>query len=204
LDCCLTKALSYSYKSIEKNPNDAHAWMIKGIYFFKVGFYEMAIECYDKIIMDINPEFDFAWCLKGYALNYLERYDEALKCFNEAIKTNSQDADYYMGKGISLHNLEKYDDAINCFDKALTLESTYNDIVYFLKCASNYGNRQYVQALKDFKEVNDIDLEDQKHINVGACYSSMGLEEEARNEYDAAIKSNPKLAEAYYNLGEIH
>jgi tetratricopeptide (TPR) repeat protein len=165
----------------------------------------MAIECYDKIIMDINPEFDFAWCLKGYALNYLERNEEALKCFNEAIKTNSQDPDYYMGKGISLHNLEKYDDAIRCFDKALSLESAYSGTVFFLKGASNYGNHRYSEALEDFKKVSDdINLEDQKHINIGACYYRIGLVEEARNEYDAAIKSNPKLIEAYYNLGILH
>jgi tetratricopeptide (TPR) repeat protein len=218
LDCCLTDALSYSNKSISMNPHDAHAWMIKGVYYLKLDFYEMAIECFDKIIMD-NSEFDFAWCLKGYALNYLERYKEALKCFDEAIKIsseeiNSQDPDYYMGKGISLYNLEKYDDAIKCFDQVIALEEAYSDIVLFLKAASNYGNHRYVEALQDFKKVSlDTNLEGQNltesdldfiaavHNSVGACYYRLDLVEEARNEYDSAIKSNPKLAEAYYNLG---
>jgi tetratricopeptide (TPR) repeat protein len=212
-DCCLTEAKSYADKSISENPNDAHAWMIKGASYFKLGYYDMAIQSYDKIIMDINPEFDLAWCLKGYALNYLERYEEALKYFDEAIKinvdnnnadNNNADPDYYMGKGISLNGLEKYDEAIKYFDKAV-IESAYQDVVFFLKGVSNYSNHWYIEALDDFGKVScHASLDGQKHISIGACYYSIGLVEEARNEYKAAIKSNPKLAEAYYNLGVLN
>jgi tetratricopeptide (TPR) repeat protein len=152
-----------------------------------------------------NPEFDHAWCLKGYALNYLERYEEALNYFDEAININPEDSDYYMGKGISLYGLEKYDEAIKCFDKAVEKESTYQDVVFFLKGVSNYGKQWYMEALDDFGKVScHANLDGQKHVNIGACYYKIGLVEEARNKYKAAIKSNAKLAEAHYNLGVLN
>jgi tetratricopeptide (TPR) repeat protein len=202
---CVRKAKSNSKDSISINPNDAHSWMIRGVSYFKLGSYDAAILCYDKIITDINPEFDHAWCLKGYALNYLERYEEALIYFDEAIEMNSKDPDYHMGKGISLYGLERYDEAIICFDKAVHQESVYKDVVFFFKGESNYGKQRYTEALNDFKEVgSDANLDGQKHINIGACYHRIGLVEKARNEYDAAIESNSKLPEAYYNLGVLN
>ena len=206
---CLTEAKNYSEKSISRNPNDAHSWMIKGAYYFKSGSYDVAVRCYNKIITDINPKFDHAWCLKGYALNYLERYEEALNYFDEAIRINSKDPDYHMGKGISLYGLEKYDEAIICFDKAEHQERAYVDVVSFFKGECNYGMELYSKALYDFKNVgSDVKLAGQKHNNIGACYHKKGLVEKARNEYEAAIesatRSNSKLPEAYYNLGVLN
>ena len=91
LDCC-KEAIKYSSESLLNNPKDIHAWMIKGVALFQLEFYDMAIECYDKIIMDIDSRFDFVWYLKGYALNYLERYDQALKYFEKAIAINKERA----------------------------------------------------------------------------------------------------------------
>ena len=201
----LGKPKSNSKESISRNPNDAHSWMIMGVSYFKLGSYNAAILCYDKIITDINPEFDHALCLKGYALNFLERYEEALIYFDEAIEMNSKDPDYHMGKGISLYGLERYDEAIICFDKAVHQESAYRDIVFFLKGESNYGKQEYAEALHDFNEAgSDVKLDGQKHNNIGACYHRMGLVEKARNEYELAIESNSKLPEVYYNLGVLN
>jgi tetratricopeptide (TPR) repeat protein len=209
---CLTKAISRSEESISRNPNDAHSWMIKGASYSKLRSYDVAILCYNKIIMEINPEFDHAWCLKGYALNYLERYEEALNYFDEAIRINPKDPDYHMGKGISLYGLEKYDEAIICFDIAEHLESAHShtrDVVSFFKGECNYGKELYSKALYDFKNVgSDAKLAGQKHNNIGACYHKKGLVKEARDEYELAIKSanksNSKLPEAYYNLGVLN
>lgn len=201
---CLNVAKSYSDEALSRNQNDVHAWMIKGVSCFKLGLYDMAMLCFNKIIIDLNREFHHAWSLKGYVLNYLERYEEALNYFCEAIKMNPEDPDYYIGKGISLYALEEYDEAIKCFDIAGHKEKAYLDLIFFLKGASNYGKQWYIEALDDFKEVGcDVNFEGQRHISIGSCYYRIGLVDKARNEYYAAIESNPKLAESYYNLGVI-
>ena len=209
---CYNNAITYSSECIFKNSKDAHAWMIKGVALFQLKFYDMAIECYDKIILDINCKFDFAWYLKGYTLNYLERYDEALKYFEQAIKINDKDIDYYIGKGISLYYLGRYNDAINCFNKALNLyqnlkkDIAYKDIILFSRGASYYANaNQWIlEALEDFKEIKDVNLIGQKCTNIGACYYKIGLYEDAKNKYHEAIEFNPKLVDAYYNLGVLN
>ena len=89
---CCNEAIKYSSESILNNPKDIHAWMIQGVALFQLEFYDMAIECYDKVIMDIDCKFDFVWHLKGHALNYLERYDEGLKYFDKAITINKERA----------------------------------------------------------------------------------------------------------------
>ena len=185
---CLALAKGNSDEAILRNKNDIHAWMIKGVSCFKLGLYDLAILCFNNIIIDLNREFDHAWCLKGYVLNNLERYEEARYYFDEALKMNPQDPDYYMGKGMSLYALEEYDEAIKCFGIAAHKDEAYRDIVFIWRGVSNYGKQFYIEALDDFKEVGrNVNLDGQKHIGIGACYYRIGLIDEARNEFYAEL-----------------
>ena len=53
----------------------------------KLGKYEEAIECYDKVI-ELNPSNEVLWNRKGKCFALLKRYKEAIKCYNEATRLN--------------------------------------------------------------------------------------------------------------------
>jgi tetratricopeptide (TPR) repeat protein len=78
------EALKCFEEAINKNPNDSHSWVFKGICLEMLGFHDRAIRCYDEVI-DINQEFDYAWFRRGLSLDYVGKYDEALEYFEEAI-----------------------------------------------------------------------------------------------------------------------
>ena len=80
----------------------------------------------------------------------------------------------------------------------------YKDIILYSRGASHYANQWILEALDDFKEINDVNLLGQKCNNIGACYHKLGLYEDARNKYNYAKDFNPKLVDAYYNLGVLN
>jgi tetratricopeptide (TPR) repeat protein len=67
------------------------------------------------------------------------------------------------------------------------------------------------RSLYDFKNIKDVNLKAQKYTNIGACYHKLRLYEDARKNYNKAIDNdnkdieiNPKLVDAYYNLGVLN
>ena len=199
---CYEDALTESRKACDTNPIDSHAWTFQGISLYKLGWFDKALKCFDKVIEDINPKFDLAWYHRGYVLNYSGKHEEAIKYYDEATKLNQTDADYLIGKGVSLYEVGKDDEAVKCFEKALEIDSTY-DIAYLKIGEYEYRKEKYPEALRSYRKVHALDYYAIKHNNMGLCYYWQALYEEAKKEYQEAIKSN-QLAESYYNLGVLY
>jgi len=63
-------------------------WFNKGNDFYDRGAYDLAVKCYDKMIL-IDPNNATAWNNKGNAFDSQGKHDDATKCFNEAIRLDS-------------------------------------------------------------------------------------------------------------------
>lgn len=80
---------------IDKNPEYPAAWREKAFMLEKLGRYEEAITCFDRLISltpksaSFNP-MGIGWylCHKGDCLQYLGRINEARACFNQALTVN--------------------------------------------------------------------------------------------------------------------
>ena len=60
--------------------------------------------------------------------------------------------------------------------------------------------------MEDFNKVSDIlsPFHDETATSIGHCYYGLGFYEDAENYYREAIKSNPKLARAYFHLAVLY
>jgi hypothetical protein len=123
-----------------------------------------------------------------------------------------------IGKGQTLAEEDNYEAAIKCFKDAMLKDSTVKDQSMLNIGICKYRQKDFVSALYYFKRINDdMDgpenevfftnknvLAGQKHNGIGLCYYNLGLDEEAKEEFRLAIKNDPHMADAYYNLGVVY
>jgi tetratricopeptide (TPR) repeat protein len=76
--------------------------------------------------------------------------------------------------------------------------------IFLHRGVSKYKLERYSDALEDFEKITDSELIGLKSNNKGICYFQLGLHEEANHEYSQAIKKDPRLVQAYYNLAILH
>jgi len=75
--------------------------------------------------------------------------------------------------------------------------------IFLNRGLASYELERYHEAIEDFKRITEPELLGHKHNNLGSSYIQIGLSDEAHSEYIAAIKSDSKLVQAYYNLATI-
>ena len=199
---CFDKAKECYDKSLKKDSKDVIEWYGKGHALTQLEDYEEAIKCFDKAI-EINPNLADAWLARGLVLTQLKKDDDAIEQFNKAIELNPEAIDAWNQKGKALYYLGRYEEAIECHDKTLKIKESED--AYFFRGQSKCALRDYTGALEDFNKVSDkFAFRDEKATSIGHCYYGLGSYEDAENHYREAIKSNPKLARAYFDLAILY
>ena len=199
---CFDKAKECYDKNLKKGSKDVIDWYGKGHALTQLEEYEEAIKCFDKAI-GINPNLADAWLARGLVLTQLQKDDDAIEQFNKAIELNPESIDAWNQKGKALYQLGRYNEAIVCHDKTLKIKE-YED-AYFFRGQSKCALSDYTGALEDFNKVSDkFPFRDEKATSIGHCYYGLGFYEDAENYYREAIKSNPKLARAYFHLAVLY
>jgi tetratricopeptide (TPR) repeat protein len=144
-------------------------------------------------------------------------YKEAVEAFNQSIRLNPNDAIVYMKLGLAYSALRKYKEAVNGLKMAIRINpEIVNAEAYYYLGYSYFERGNHKDALEAFKqalyltraEVIDKDAAaeqsfplEQIHYSLGRSYLSLGRYQEAINELNEAVKVNPKLAKAYFQLG---
>jgi tetratricopeptide (TPR) repeat protein len=205
---CFNNALSL-------NQNQSIVYNFKGLYFFHLRMFRKAVECFDEAIKSGDTSYPLA--NKGYALISMGWTLEALDAFDliadvkniHQIRQLTEIKDpiftyALIGKGIGLDELQRHDEAMEYFCEAIRLDQTDTGEAYFSMATSKYKQEEYSEALNLFMKVKDSKLIAQKHNGLGLCYFNLGLVDDAENEFRESIKADPKLIEAYYNLGVLY
>ncbi len=199
-------AIEYFDKALELDPKDPIALRGKGYAHYDLEDYREAIECFDKALQ-IVPKDAYALDGMGNAHYILKNYSDATRYYDKALQINSKDAYALSGMGASLAEmsslgkLEKYDDAVKSLKHALEINPELVFARYSL--GKTYGRLEdFSGALDEFRKITDQDS--RTHNNIGLCYHEQGLYVQAEKEYFEALKSDPKLAEPYYNLAVLY
>jgi tetratricopeptide (TPR) repeat protein len=138
-------------------------------------------------------------------------YEKALFHFKKSLKLKPQYPEVLNNMGTVYSLLERWDEAIACFDGAradLLYKTPYialNNLglVYYEKKEYNRSVQLYNEALKatpPFAKVYRAGV----HRGLGRTYMAMGNYKEALLSLEEAIKESPKLAAAYYDLGQVY
>ena len=134
-------------KAIQLNPNDAEAYLNRGIAKNKLEQYFTAITDYDTTIR-LKPNSADAYLNLGNAKAELGQYDAAIADFDTAIQLKPDYAEAYLNRGEAKRHLEQYTAAIADFNIAIQLKPNYAAYYKRGRVKDNLG--QHTAAITDF------------------------------------------------------
>jgi tetratricopeptide (TPR) repeat protein len=136
-------------------------------------------------------------------------YPKAQECFEKFIKKNKEFADVFNMLGIIYHGQGNFTKAVESFEKALKINSkyteaalnlsvTYNDLGQYARAKEVYSKATKAKRLESVAELQD-DYARAKvanmHSELGDVYRSIGLYDEAIEEYRKALKLKPQFVD---------
>jgi len=184
-------------------PNDADIPHLLGWAAIQQSRLEDAITHFQKAV-EIQPDAAGSWNNLGLVLMELERPLDALTAFRAAVKHNSGMASAVGNVGFVLTRLGFYDQAERILSEALRIDPNYVEARHHLAYALMMFDRM-PEAEQQFAQVMA------QHPNNPAHVSTFGLFREKQHRIEEAtvlflraIEMNPRLSEAWNNLGNIH
>ena len=176
---------------------------------FELGYYESAIEDFDKVIKS-NPKYDEAYLYRGISNYYLDNIWNAKSDLN---KSNDCKASYYLGL-ISLFNDKDTASATTYFTTASVLygKDTYTlarasyflgKLQYGLMQSVSYKSDKYFEHRDEAMNNFNRSIKAEKYyewgfLGKGMIHYSDGYYDSAYNDVSMAIILNNKLSWAYY------
>ena len=149
--------------------------------------------------MDLNPNFDNAMTGLARALAKLGRMEEAKNWLKKATASNPENYRAWYELGL----LEADNDSAAAqasYQKAIAIQPNYSPAQRELGMLL-FNQKQYAAAVPRLEKTIALGLEDaQLHNFLGICYSQTNQIQKSIHSHQAALKLDPKLAEAHLNL----
>ena len=189
--------LVYS-RAIELKPNNAEAYLNRGIAYEEKGEPDLAIKDFNTSIQ-FNPDNAETYYSRGVAYDMKSDVDYAFKDYTKAIQLNPDYANAYTNRGNAYNNKGRLNRAIEDLNKAIQLDP--NDAKAYTNRGKSYGKKgEYDRAIKNFKKAIQLDPDlAETHNNLGLTYLKKGKVEVAIKNFDKAIQLNSNYANAYRN-----
>ncbi|WP_167612391.1 tetratricopeptide repeat protein [Maribellus sediminis] len=172
----LDSTIIYADKSIEYNPRQLGAWLLKASALNSKKDYQAALAASDNMI-EIKDDFAEGHYQKGYALNQLNKPNDALKELQKAISFKNDYYQSYYLMGEILSNYKNYKKAIEIYSKVL--DKRKDDFVATVNIARNQylsGNENNATEI-----LERIPANRQNRIEVVALKCRMALDKNDLN-----------------------
>jgi len=176
------RAIGDYTQAIRLEPNNAQAYLGRGIAYSNKGDFDRAIADNNEAIR-LDPNYADAYYNRGTTYSNKNDYDRAIADYTQAIRLNPNLADAYNNRGIAYMNKNDYDRAIADYTEAIRLDPNY---------AYAYNNRawtyaydlktNYNQALADINQALRLDPN-----NEGFYLDTRGWVYLGMRDYDKAI-----------------
>lgn len=211
------KAVEYSTKSIEADPEFMVAYQFRGYYYNLLEKPELAIIDFDKVI-EANPNDDTTLNNRGNAYADLKEYDKAIGDYSKAIEINPLETHRFYNRALAYYEVRDFQEAIDDFSTLLNNHMTEMPIIYqrgsyYYRGTSYLYQKSYDLAINDYSKALAIDNEFSSAYN-GRCEAQYfkGLYKNAIDDckaginYSSGINNNDRplffLGLAYRNLGD--
>lgn len=146
---------------------------------------------------------------QGRQLLESSSYRGAVEMFTQAIGLNGRNADFYMSRGEAFSKLNITDSALQDVKKAMELTPGESNI-HFLYANIYFKRRQYSDAIVHYTKAIANSESSKLKVNLAHCYfnrgnSHLALAEftKALQDFNAAVKKEPRFAEALHNRGYV-
>ena len=153
--------------------------------------------------LELNPNFDNAMTGLARALAKLGRDEEARNWLDKALESNPQNYRAWYQKGL-LDAQKDPAGAQAAYEKTVTIQPNFSAGQRELGM-SLFGQKNYALAATHLEKAIELGLDDARtHNFLGICYNRTNRTAKAVQQFEAAIKLDPKLAEAHLNLAFAH
>jgi tetratricopeptide (TPR) repeat protein len=171
------KAIEYLSQAIRLDPNDALAYINRGIAYRNLKQYQQAINDYDQATR-LDPSDADAYYNRGITYSHLKQYQHAIKDYDQAIQFDPGNAKAYNNRGVAYKDLKQYQQAINDYDQAIRLDPGEASAYYNRGIAYGRYLMQYQQAISDFTQAIRLAPGDaEAYNNRGIAYLASGFTE---------------------------
>ena len=157
-----------------------------------------AIELAKKALA-MDDSYPMAHSLLSILYSYKREYDKAIAEGERAVALDPSGSDAYFAYASALLFAGRPEEAIPMFQKAIRLNpnAATNTFVYLGNALRNAG--RFEEAVSAYKKgIQRAPDNIIAHIGLGATYSLMGREKEARAEAEEVLRINPKFSLDYF------
>ncbi len=183
-------------------PNDAIAYIDRGIAYTGKREYDRAIADFDEAIR-IDPKLAEGYINRCHANLSKGDYDRAIIDCDDAIRINPRHMDAYVDRGYSYYRKGDYDRALADYTQAISLFPQNAD-AYRYRADSFYGKGDYLHAIADYTEALGLNPQDARaYSSRASVYADQDDYDKAIADYQAALKLLPKNAGYLRSLGLV-
>jgi len=195
-------AIEYINTALEKKPEYAYGYVMRGNAYLNKGELYRSIEDYSYAIK-LKPDYAEAYVNRGGVYLFLCENDRVIADCNEAIRFKPNYAEAYVNRGNAYINKGEFDNAIADYNKASQLEPNLA-LIYYNRGVAYASRGEIDRAIADFS--NAIQLQP----DIVYMINDRGLEYGKRDKYEIAIaifsviiRLRPNYMDAINNRGIV-
>ena len=171
--------------AIKLNPEDAYAYLFRGIAYAALKDYDKAIENYSKAI-ELNPEYAYAYCFRGHAYVDLKDYDKAIEDYSKVIELDPEYANAYNNRGYAYLHLKEYSKSKTDIEKSLELDPD-NGYAYDSLGELLLETGKYDEAIENFTRAIELGCNEiETYEKRAKAYEAVGEIEKAEADRKTA------------------
>ena len=165
--------------------------------------YPCVLEAYHKLIA-LNAESAEADMLVGETLDEMKDHEGAIREFQAAEKVNPKEPNVHFGLGYLLWKKGQYPQAAEEFQRELENDPQHLQAMLYLADAKIQMN-EMAAAQPLLEQIGKMDPRvAMQHLDLGIVYADAGRKEDARRQFETAIKLSPKNVNAHYRLARLY
>lgn len=195
-------ALDYYQKATESNPNDPNAWHGLGSCYIGLNQPDDAIEAFHNSIA-ADPEDASGHLILAMYYKVLEQHNQVVVSLLKGIKIDPENLQARFELADAYGNLNQTDDQIKSLKEILEIKPDHVPTLHRMgKTVGRIG--RYDEALDLLLKARDLEPDNaQIHFDIGVTYHHKKLPEKELRAYTRAIRANPWMAPAHYNMGQL-
>src|SRR5699024_7067630 len=130
------------------------------------------------------------------------QYEEAERFFLKAISLDESQPEFFNSLGNLYYETKLYDDAIKMFQHTIKLGLDESD-VHFMLGMSYVQKDNITLSLPYLQRSAELSNEVEKIFQYGLSLAKLGYMDEAKIQFEHALKMEPQHSDVLYNLGVI-
>jgi tetratricopeptide (TPR) repeat protein len=187
-------------EAIEKKPNDADAYLQRGLIKQELEDYRGALSDFNKAL-SLDSSKTETYNVRGLTKISLNNHKSAIDDFNKSIKMDAKQSNTFALRGIAYAYMKNFKDALLSLDTAILLARD-SAKYYAYRGTCKYNMNDLRGALDDYN--TSIKLNQNNYLtyyNRANTKTQMRDQIDAIDDYNKAITLAPTYAKAYYKRG---